>query len=287
MSYLNEWVFDLQLFSGVDEGSDAGDQEEEADEDDEITVDYFLEKDDEEDEEAVGEEEEEETEEEEEEKLDPKTEEAFAKRLAAEREKMKKEFQQEFDNRLNQIQQQPPPGQPAKSDKEIKKELEELADDLGLSTEAVEILYRQQLALNQQNQRLQEAQGVIESMKEDVSKGDAKAEIESMRSKNPHLPAFDENRLREIRKTHRDTYGVSLPWKEAYKQLVAEEAMAGKLARQVQQETIGNITKRGKATTKAGKKGKASKKPDLWDLPPEQFEELQQKALRGELKTNQ
>jgi len=278
---MTKLFFDLQLFAGVDddevEDPAAGDHEEEETEEEDFSVDYFQEEEEEEEVEDYDDTEEEEEDDDEEDPVDPR---AFAKRLAQEREKIKAEYEQKYSS---QPQQRQSSQQRPLSQKEVRDQLDKLSEELSLTPEAVEVLYQQQLALTQQGDALVEAQNVIQGMREDITKAEAKEEVEAIRRTNPDLPKFQDKKVAEIRKQYRDRFGVTLPWSDAYKQLVADQVMDGSFSRKAQQQTLKRIKNRDKVTTKAGSKTKSAKRPDIWDLPADQFEELQRKALSGEL----
>jgi len=263
----------------------AGEQEEASDD----LFDYLGEEEgDEEDETDAGseaeDEEEEETEEEgdepeEEEFEDKKVEEAFAKRLAAKEkqieERLRTQLREELSRQSTQTQQQ----QPRPS---MKEQVDKLAEDLAITPEAAQVMYQQQLMLNQLYSRLEQTDNLLEESKDTTTKSQAKLEIETQRQENPLLPEFDEDRLTEIRSKYKKS-GITLPWKEAYNLLVAEEAMSGKFNRKVQQETLKKVGKRQKKTVKA-KTATPTRKPSLDDLSEEQLERMIERAKAGEFK---
>lgn len=206
--------------------------------------------------------------------FDQRTEQAFAKRLAAEREKLRRELEQQLTQQYGQpVLQQPAYGQPGMQQPYLQQppanHIEELAMQWGTTPEVMRAMLDQQMRLN--------------AMQERIEKAEIKEIIERQRQEKPFLPAFDEARLEQIREQYRRFYGTNLPWREAYRQLVIEEAFNGRLSTAAEQRAISQITQRNKATVQAGKGGQA-KKPDIWDLPDEEFEKLVERAKAGELK---
>ena len=236
----------------------------------------------------------------EDEELPPEAEKAFARRLAAKEEQIRKEYDQKYSAQQHPQRQQqgvpgpgdqkvgPPPRQQQQAPQQqpalSKEQIDKLAEDLALTPEAVNVLYNQQMAISQQDSRIREQQEYLENLRDESTKAETRTEIEAQRKENPSLPEFDEERVKEMRKQYKDQYGVNLPWKEAYRQLVAEEAMTGNLSRNVQQQTIQQVADRGGVNTQIGKGGKSASKPDLWDLSSDQFSKVKEQALQGKLK---
>lgn len=251
--------------------------EEEGDKEDE--TDAGSETEDEEEEET---DEEDEVEEEDDDKFDdPKTEKAFAKRLAAREAKLREELRNEI---LDEVRKQSPQNQQQPVNQAtIKEQVEKLADQLAITPEAAQVMYNQQLMINQLYGHIQKTEDSLAESQDVTTKSQAKLDVETKRAANPLLPEFDEARLTAIRKQYQKSYGVNLPWQEAYNFLVAEEAMSGKFNRKVQQETLKNVGKRQKKTVKV-KTATSAKKPTLDALSDEQFERMVERAKAGEFK---
>ena len=224
---------------------------------------------------------------------DPKVSEAFAKRLSQMKEQieadLRAELQQQYQpqqpqaNQQQQYQQQQQQYQPQNFDIPPlpKEQMEELADQLALTPEAVQVLYSQQYLLHKQNEYINNLAGTFNNMRENDSKSQTKAQVEQMRAKNPNLPGFDENKVAQIRQEHYQQYGVPLTWDAAYKQLVASEAMSGNLFRQAEQNTIKNINRRSKKNLQAGRSGQQANTPSLDDVPDSVLEKMIEKAKSG------
>lgn len=230
---------------------------------------------------------------------DPRQEKAWAKRIAAERERIRREVETEYQQKnqygqgqysqAQQGQQQqyqqprlPQQRQWVEPQPLSKDELDKLADSYAMTTDAVQVMYSQQVELNRMKYLLEQSLHAISAMRDDTTKGDAVMQIERTRKANPYLPAFDEGKVSSIRQKHYQQYGVTLPWQEAYKQLVAEEAISGNLSRQAQQKAIKQITSRNRTTVQAGNAGQA-KQVNVEDLSDEQFERLKERAKAGGL----
>lgn len=222
---------------------------------------------------------------------DESTEKAFAARLRKEREKIAQEteqrLRQEFEARYGQQQQQqpqqqytPPPQAPPPLPMQ---ELENLADQLGVTIETANAMYHQQWLINQQNEAIKRQDEYLRRMADNTSKSEALKAIEQRRRGNPNLPEPDEARMSQIRQEYKGKYGYDLPWEEAYEKLVAQEAISGNLTRTAQQRVINDITARGRKTVQAGKGGRA-KKPSIEDMSTEDFEALVEQAKAGKFK---
>lgn len=223
---------------------------------------------------------------------DESTEKAFAARLRKEREKIAREteerLRQEYEAKYQQIQQQqqtqqqqyiPPQAPPPLP----RQQLEDLADQLGVTIETANAMYHQQWLINQQNEAIRRQEEYLRRMADNTSKSEALKAIEQRRKVNPNLPEPDETRLQQIRQEYKGKYGYDLPWEEAYEKLVAQEAISGNLTRTAQQRVINDITARGRKTVQAGKGGRA-KKPSIEDMSKEDFEALVEQAKAGKFK---
>jgi hypothetical protein len=218
------------------------------------------------------------------------TEKAFAARLRKEREKIAREteerLRQEYEARYRQQPQpQPQPYYPTQQAPPplTKQQLEELADQLGVTVETATAMYHQQWLINQQNEAIRWQGEHLRLMADSTSKVEALKAIEQRRKNNPNLPEPDEARLQQIRQEYKNRYGYDLPWEEAYEKLVAQEAISGNLTRTAQQKVINDITARGRKTVQAGKGGRA-KKPSIEDMSKEDFEALVEQAKAGKFK---
>lgn len=216
---------------------------------------------------------------------DESTEKAFAARLRKEREKIAQEteerLRQEYEAKYQQIQQQQyiPPQPPPLP----RQQLEDLADQLGVTIETANAMYHQQWLINQQNEAIRRQEEYLRRMADNTSKSEALKAIEQRRKGNPNLPEPDETRLQQIRKEYKRKYGYDLPWEEAYEKLIAQEAISGNLTRTAQQKVINDITARGRKTVQAGKGGRA-KKPSIEDMSKDDFEALVEQAKAGKFK---
>lgn len=219
---------------------------------------------------------------------DESNEKAFAARLRKEREKIAQEteerLRQEYEAKYQQIQQQqryiPPPQAPPPLPRQ---QLEDLADQLGVTIETANAMYHQQWLINQQNEAIRRQEEYLLRMADSTSKSEALKAIEQRRKVNPNLPEPDETRLQQIRKEYKRKYGYDLPWEEAYEKLIAQEAISGNLTRTAQQKVINDITARGRKTVQAGKGGRA-KKPSIEDMSKDDFEALVEQAKAGKFK---
>ena len=218
------------------------------------------------------------------------TEKAFAARLRKEREKIAREteerLRQEYEARYRQQPQpQPQPYYPTQQAPPplTKQQLEELADQLGVTVETANAMYHQQWLINQQNEAIRWQGEHLRLMADSTSKVEALKAIEQRRKNNPNLPEPDEARLQQIRQEYKNRYGYDLPWEEAYEKLVAQEAISGNLTRTAQQKVINDITARGRKTVQAGKGGRA-KKPSIEDMSKDDFEALVEQAKAGKFK---
>lgn len=219
---------------------------------------------------------------------DESKEKAFAARLRKEREKIAQEteerLRQEYEAKYQQIQQQqryiPPPQAPPPLPRQ---QLEDLADQLGVTIETANAMYHQQWLINQQNEAIRRQEEYLRRMADNTSKSEALKAIEQRRKVNPNLPEPNETRLQQIRKEYKRKYGYDLPWEEAYEKLIAQEAISGNLTRTAQQKVINDITARGRKTVQAGKGGRA-KKPSIEDMSKDDFEALVEQAKAGKFK---
>ena len=222
---------------------------------------------------------------------DESKEKAFAARLRKEREKiaqeteerLRQEYEAKYGPQQQQTQQQqytPPPQAPPPLPRQ---QLEDLADQLGVTIETANAMYHQQWLINRQNEAISRQEEYLRRMADNTSKSEALKAIEQRRKVNPNLPEPDETRLQQIRKEYKGKYGYDLPWEEAYEKLIAQEAISGNLTRTAQQKVINDITARGRKTVQAGKGGRA-KKPSIEDMSKDDFEALVEQAKAGKFK---
>lgn len=213
---------------------------------------------------------------------DEPNEKAFAARLRKEREKIAQEIEerlrQEYEAKQQQQQYTPPQPPPLP-----RQQLEDLADQLGVTIETANAMYHQQWLINKQNEAISRQEEYLRRMADNTSKSEALKAIEQRRKVNPNLPEPDETRLQQIRKEYKGKYGYDLPWEEAYEKLIAQEAISGNLTRTAQQKVINDITARGRKTVQAGKGGRA-KKPSIEDMSKDDFEALVEQAKAGKFK---
>jgi hypothetical protein len=224
---------------------------------------------------------------------DESKEKAFAARLRKEREKIAQEteerLRQEYEAKYQQIQQQQQTQQqryipPSQTPPPLpRQQLEDLADQLGVTIETANAMYHQQWLINQQNEAIRRQEEYLLRMADSTSKSEALKAIEQRRKGNPNLPEPDETRLQQIRQEYKGKYGYDLPWEEAYEKLIAQEAISGNLTRTAQQKVINDITARGRKTVQAGKGGRA-KKPSIEDMSKDDFEALVEQAKAGKFK---
>ena len=216
----------------------------------------------------------------------PQVSKAFAKRLAAKEKQIEERLRTQLLEEMRQ--QQTSQGQHQYTQPEphvnVKEQLDKLADELALTPEAVQVLYRQQLMLNQQAESIRKTEEALNQNRENMTKSEVKAEIEAQRKANPMLPEFDETSINRVRESYRKQYGVSLPWKAAYQQFVAEEAMSGNLGRRVQQDTLKKVVGRNKKTVQVKGSKQPAKKPSIDSMSDEQFERMIAAAKSGRLK---
>jgi len=141
-------------------------------------------------------------------------------------------------------------------------------------------MYAQQALLNRQAQDMQKIAYQIQAQEEYAR---ARSYADAVRKQNPNAPKWDESKLKEFRDDYYKQYGVTLSWRDTYRQLVAEEALNPatyqKIARSVQQETIKKIAAKDKDTVKI--QGHPARKPNVNDLSDAEFEKLLEEAKQG------
>ncbi|MGB9886903.1 MAG: hypothetical protein ACPLRW_07900 [Moorellales bacterium] len=206
---------------------------------------------------------------------DQRVEQAFAKRLAQEREKIRRELEEEFRQRYQQPTYQPAV-QPLPPPPSLEERAQKLAEEWMITPEAAKAFILQEERLRELNSRLY-------LLQDNVTKARAEAAINEQRKQNPHLPPFNEQQLISIRLRYYDQYGVVPTWEDAYKMYVAEAVARGELGRNVEQQVISQITGRNRANVQIGRAEQPQKR-SIADLSDEEFEKLKEKAKRGELR---
>lgn len=199
---------------------------------------------------------------------------AFAARLKHATEKIREEVKGEIMREI--AQKQPQGGFPPLPQEEA----ERLADQWGTSPEVVRMMYVQQAILNQQKNMIQDIALRNQERDEYVQ---ARSYADQARKANPNAPEWDEDRLKAFREDYQRTYGVTLSWRDTYRQIVAEDALnpetSKRIARSVQQETIKKIAAKDKDTVKI--QGQPARKPSVDDLSDAEFEKLLEEAKQG------
>jgi len=215
--------------------------------------------------------------EEEEQGEDQRVEQAFAKRLAQEREKIRQELEQEFQQRYQQPTYQQTTQSPVQQQQEnIEERAQKLAEEWMITPEAAK-------AFILQEERMKDLTTRLYLMDDNATKVEAKAAIEKQREKNPYLPPFNEQEILNIRLRHYNQYGVMPNWEDAYKMYVADAVTKGEVTQNIEQQAISRITGRDKVNVQVGRAEQPQKR-NVWDLSDEEFEKLKEKAKRGELK---
>lgn len=205
---------------------------------------------------------------------DQRVEQAFAKRLAQEREKIRQELEQELQQRYQQPAYQPPvQPQPQQS---LEEQAQRLAEEWMITPEAAKAFIAQEERMKDLNTRLYMMQDNTEKVK-------AEAAINEQRKNNPFLPPFNEQELINVRLRHYNQYGVLPNWEDAYKMHVADAVAKGEVNKTIEQQVISKITGRDKVNLQVGRAEQPQKR-SVWDLSNEEFEKLKEKAKRGELK---
>lgn len=205
-----------------------------------------------------------------------RVEQAFAKRLAQEREKIRQELEQEFKQRYQPPTYQPPvqptgPPQPSLEERAAK-----LAEEWMITPEAAK-------AFILQEERMKNLTTKLFVTEDNIAKAEAKAAIERQRASNPHLPPFNEQEILNIRLRHYNQYGVMPAWEDAYKMYVADAVTKGEINKNIEQQVISRITGRNKVNVQVGRAEQPQKR-SVWDLSDDEFEKVKEKAKRGELK---
>ncbi len=198
---------------------------------------------------------------------DQRVEQAFARRLAAERERIKAEFEAKYA--------QPQQTQQGITQQQISEAIEYYISQ-GLPPAVAKDMVDTRLALLNTQSLLANVSGTLQDT---TGLTAAKDEIAALRAQNKALPEFDQKALEAIRNEYRQR-NFNLPWREAYDIYVARQVAAGNLTRAAEQQAIDAITGRNKATVQAPKGGGTP--PNYMTMPKADFEKEVEKALRGE-----
>lgn len=202
---------------------------------------------------------------------DQRVEQAFAKRLAQEREKLRRELEQELVQRF-----QTPPQPPQSPQPSLEERVQKLAEEWMITPEAAK-------AFILQEERIKDLTTRLYMMQDNTEKVKVEAAINERRKNNPFLPPFNEQEVVGIRLRYFNQYGILPSWEDAYKMYVAEALEKGEFSKNVEQQVISQITGRNKANVQVGRAEQPQKR-SIWDLSDEEFEKLKEKAKRGELK---
>ncbi len=224
---------------------------------------------------------------------DERVEVAFAKRLEAEREKMRREYETQYSQQQHAQpppQQQYPQQQPGLTGQDLTRktpeELRELADEWMVGTEVVRAMQEQQRVIAQQQYDAQNQKKMLAQIYDNEQKNNARNTIDAQRAQNPYLPEFDELRLNQVRDEVYSKTGYVMSYDEAYKRVVGEEALTGRLTKQVarntQQQTIRNVAARDRSSFQTGM-GSSANKPSIDDMSDTDFERMIDAAKQGKL----
>ena len=204
---------------------------------------------------------------------------AFAKKWAAESDKLKEkvraEVMAEVEQRTRTTPQEQAQGAPTHRSLS-EQDLEKLADDLGLSPQATKIFYEQQQAINRLTEETRRNQ---HRSREQSLYNEAVQYAKKLSAENPSLPNWDDTAVHQYRIDHYKQYGTTLPWKEAYRMQLADAVVNGNLTRQAQQDAIRKIQQRD--TASAPVKAPSAKKMSIDDLSSDQFKRMVEDAKVG------
>ena len=204
---------------------------------------------------------------------------AFAAKWSAKeseiREDERKKVMEELEQRTQTTPQQQQQGAAQHRDMSDQ-ELEKMADDYGVSVEVMRILHKQQQMINQQHE---ESRRQAQAGREQAEFNEAINYAQKAKSENSAMPDFDKDALHKIRLEHWRKHQTVLPWREAYLVQVADKVLSGELARHAQQETLNKIQER--ETASGSLKSTSSKKPGIRDLSKDRFEEMVEEVKSG------
>lgn len=211
----------------------------------------------------------------------PRLEEAFAAKWSAKKDELREELRSEI---RREFEKEAKPQQPAQEfsmpESLSETEIQSLADQLEVSPQQVRINYsimRNQKILEHENARLKKEQF------EESERREARKFADSARKKNPFLPEYNDTAVNEYRQKYHQERGLTLPWPEAYRLMVADMAVEGQLMQAAQQKLINQLTTRDKSSVQVEGPASQHSSSNIMDLSKEDFEKLKQKALRGEL----
>ncbi len=204
---------------------------------------------------------------------------AFAKKWAAEKEKLEESIRTKVLSEIEERTRTTPTeqNQGAGEFKELTAEqLEKLAEEFEVSPKVANILYQQQQMINRQ---LEDSKRRTQLDRERTEYGDSRKHVDQLRSTNPSLPEWDDDRLRHFRNEHYRHYGTTLPWNAAYQMMVANAVVSGDLTRQAQQDVINKIQKRENDSVTI--KAPSTNKKTISDLSPDEFTKLKEEVKLG------
>ncbi len=207
---------------------------------------------------------------------------AFAKKWSAEKSKIRDEVREEVMRELRQQTTTTPQEQErgAPQHRELStEELEKMAQEFDTSPSVMRILHQQQMMINRQ---AEDAKRAAHMSRERSEYQGARKYAEEVAAQNPTMPQWDNDKIQDYRLQHYKQYGISLPWKEAYRMQIADAVMSGEVTRQAQQEVIQNIQKRDTASPKI--KSQSTQRMTVDDLTKEQFEAMLEDAKAGKFK---
>lgn len=211
---------------------------------------------------------------------DQNVEEAFAKRLKGEREKIREEEHTKIMQEIRKQQETTPreraQGEPRYRDLS-ESEIQGLADDLSIPVELARILHKQQQQINNQNEYIRrQSQLTVEQ----AEYNEAIEYAKKLKEKNPALPEWDAKKLHQYRIDHYNRFKTVLPWTSAYQKAIAQAVESGEITRQTEQNTINKITTR-EDKTKTNVKSPETKKVSLSDLSKDDFDKLVEEVREG------
>ncbi len=201
-----------------------------------------------------------------------RVEKAFARRLAHEREKIKRELEEELRRQFEAQRQQ----------ESLEERARKLADELMITPEAAKLILQQEERFKQQEERLKELATQYYMMRDDNDKVRVEAMVNERRKTNPYLPPFDEEKVLDVRMQYYNKYGVLPTWEDAYNLYVAAKLSTGEFGRVAEQQAIQKITGRNRVNVQVGKAAQPEKR-DIWSLSDEEFERLKEEAKQGKL----
>ena len=204
---------------------------------------------------------------------------AFAKKLTVEREKMEKEIRAELTAEIQKQPTEQVTDGPARYKPLSGQELEDLAEKLGATPELVSIIY------NQEQMNRQMFDDMRKRDKRDLERNEYNQAVtyaKELKEKHPDVPNWDDGAIHKYRMQFYRNYNRTIPWKEAYRAIIADTVLSGDMKRNTEQDLLRKITERDTANVSITKP--QQKKVGVWDLPPSQFAEFKKQALEGKFK---